>query len=156
MVLSASDPSKMKTAEEEYRMFAMGERPGVQDRENLMLHVRAHARQIERAQAEGWRAEDIQALIDHFHDTSERLYAQIERATPDAAMIMEQLLAQMGFQPGGLPASSRPGQGQRGGPQGGGRGYASPQSPMGGGPLLRRPDGVGAGVGQSGPNAGRS
>jgi hypothetical protein len=159
IVLPSADRTKLKTAEEEYRMFAMGERPGVQDGENIMLHTRAHARQIARARAEGWRPEDIQALVDHFHDTSERLYAMIERSTPDADLIMEQLLAQIGF---GGEQSSRPGFGQREGSQngsqtsgGGGAGYASPDSPAKGGPLVRRPGGVNA-ASSAVPSGGRS
>lgn len=156
IVMDAQDPAKLKTAEEEYRMFAMGERPGIQDRENSMLHLRAHARQIQRAEAEGWRPENMQALIDHYHDTAERMYAQIERATPDAGQIMEQLLAQMGM--GEQPQSSRPGMGQRNkpqGPQAGGQGYASPDSGMKDGPLLRRPMGVTAGASAT-PSSGRA
>ena len=151
IVLTLNDPSKLRTAEEENRMIAMGERPGVQRGENYMMHLRGHMRHAESAAGQEMHPEDHQYLVDHIWDTQEEIYRLMESQMPGAGDIVKQMV----MQEMGDNQPSRPGRqgdqeaqgGQKGkGPpgQGGGRGTASAASGNSGGPKLRRPDGVGA------------
>lgn len=77
IVKSASDPDKVLTAGQEHRLFAMGQRPGVQKAENKLMHFTAHLKALQN-EADEWVSEDRQALIDHAMETLDDLFRELE------------------------------------------------------------------------------
>lgn len=159
------DPDKVLTAGQEHRLFAAGQRPGVQKAENKLMHFLAHFQAISPGgEAEEWRDDDRQALIDHAYETLDDLFRELEQGMPGmgevVALMKEQQLAP--YQPTmegredyfqrrqGANAEAQSAAGQGGQP--GGRGAAqATQGP--GSPLFRAPGLQGEVMGQS-PNLG--
>lgn len=160
IILPGHDPQSVFTAHEEHRLFAQGQRPGVNKAENKMMHFMAHSRFLSEGRAEGWTPEDRQALIDHTYDTLDDLYRELETSMPDVATMVSMQLEQsmQGLEatnPGQGDFYNRLGQSQQqmqgmvqGMAQSGGRGAASPTQSQGS-PLFRGPGS--GGMGQ--PNA---
>lgn len=128
-----ADPMQIRTPSEEHKMFHMGELPGVQSGEKLMIHFNEHLDFWEAGGTESWQPERRQAFFDHIQKTGNMLMRQMMGAMPDAGdMIAQQLQARME----GLGMTPT-GPNMLGGVQEGGRGIDAGGAV--GSPMLRRP-----------------
>lgn len=157
-----NDPDKTLTAGQEHRLFSAGQRPGVQEGENKLMHFTAHLKAL-KAEAGDWMDEDRQALIDHAQETLDNLFRDLEAGGVQmadlVALVKEQQL--LPYQPtmegredyferrkeGADELQSAASQGQ-----GGGRGAAGPGQGLGS-PQFRAP-GVQSEVMSQAPNMG--
>ena len=155
-----NDPDKILTAGQEHRLFAAGQRPGVQKGENKLMHFTAHIKALKN-EAEDWMPEDKQALIDHAQETLDDLFRDLEAGGVQMADLValvkeQQLLPYQATMEGREDYFKRRKEGatelQSAAPQGGGRGAAGPgQAP--GSPQFRAP-GVQGEVMSQAPNMG--
>ena len=158
-VRTLEDPKKVLTPHEEHRLFRQGEFPGVQETENVILHLRAHIRFWNEGRADDWSPEAKEALLLHIRDTIDEFWRQVEASAPDVADVLAAAFEdQLGE---GGPENSRYRnrvaalqQGQ-GGPEGaaGGRGFAQPGQGLGS-PSFRRPNAADVNGASATPTAG--
>lgn len=141
------DPMKLRTVAEEHRLFAMGERPGVQEGEKAYHHAASHIDFYMNGGADDWNDEDREALAEHIYDTIDEVRRQTEAAMPGQGEIMAQMLqAELGevAQPAAhqsrQPERTPQGPGGQNPMGGGGVGPGNPANAANGSPLMRRPN----------------
>ena len=130
LVFKEADPEQLRSAHEEHRLIALGEKVTVQRNEKTYLHLDAHLDFLESGGADSWAPSRQQALRDHIRDTIYAFYRQIEQSQPGTGEVVAGLYGQRLDALGG----SSMGPGLLGDQAAGGRGVAqgtqAPTSPI--------------------------
>lgn len=135
ILIPTADPRNMRTAEQEHELYGLGERPGVQKGENVLMHFHAHTAFVRAGGSANWHPADRQAFIDHIHETAREILRAFEAAAPNVTQLVQAMLQGMGA-PTDRGGPEQPGSSQG---QAGGRGFAPMGMQQRGSPLLRSP-----------------